>query len=72
MSRQFNPVIAAYNNLKIYENMQQQEEKPKTSGLLSPSSMKSQKEDMDKSQPISIVYKHVAAVRKKRMEEKDG
>ena len=71
MSRQFNPVIAAYNNLKIDEDIER-EEKPKTSGLLSPSSMKSQKEDMDKSQPISIVYKHVAAVRKKRMEEKDG
>jgi hypothetical protein len=71
MSRQFNPVIAAYNNLKIDEDIER-EEKPKTSGLLSPSRMKNEKEDMEKSEPLSIVYKHVAAMRKKRMEEKDG
>ena len=71
MSRQFNPVIAAYNNLKIDEDIER-EEKPKTSGLLSPSRMKNEKEDMEKSEPLSIVYKHDAAMRKKRMEEKDG
>ena len=71
MSREFNPVIAAYNNLKIDEDIER-EEKPKTSGLLSPSRMKNEKEDMEKSEPLSIVYKHVAAMRKKRMEEKDG
>tara|TARA_Y100000015_G_C2352398_1_gene71283 strand:- start:362 stop:577 length:216 start_codon:yes stop_codon:yes gene_type:complete len=71
MSRQFNPVIAAYNNLKIDEDIER-EEKPKTSGLLSPSRMKNEKEDIEKSEPLSIVYKHVAAMRKKRMEEKDG
>ena len=71
MSRQFNPVIAAYNNLKVDEDIER-EEKPKTSGLLSPSRMKNEKEDIEKSEPLSIVYKHVAAMRKKRMEEKDG
>ena len=70
MSRQFNPAIAAYNNLKI--DMSPKVEKKKSTGLLSPSKNSTDAEDENMSQPMFRVMKHVEAIRRKRMEEQDG
>ena len=66
MSRQYNPVIAAYNNLMIVER-EKPLPKPETKGLLSPKKLK--EETMQKSvqgQPMSRVLNHVTAIRNRR------
>lgn len=69
MSRQFNPAIAAYNNLKI--DMSPKSEPKPSMGLLSPKKKPTDNQDEDMSQPMFRVKKHVEAIRRKRMEEQD-
>ena len=69
MSRQFNPAIAAYRNLKI--DMSPKMETKKSMGLLAPKQKPTDMEDEDMSQPMLRVKKHVEAIRRKRMEEQD-
>lgn len=69
MSRQFNPAIAAYRNLKI-DMSPKSEPKPST-GLLAPKQKPMSNQDEDMSQPMFRVMKHVEAIRRRRMEEQD-
>ena len=56
MSRQFNPVIPAYNNMQL--NKEPLKEKKQTKGLLAPK---------DLSSPLVRVKKHMQAIQERRM-----
>jgi hypothetical protein len=66
MSRQYNPVIAAYNNLMITER-EKPLPKPEAKGLLSPRNIKERTEQKSaQDQPMARVLNHVTAIRNRR------
>ena len=67
MSRQYNPVVAAYKNLQLAEP-KSEPLKEQSKGLLSPKSMKEDKMQSQASeQPMSRVAKQVQDIRNRRM-----
>lgn len=66
MSRQYNPVIAAYKNLKLAES--QPTPKVESKGLLAPRNMKQdQMQSSAAQQPMQRVAKQVQDIRERRM-----
>jgi len=65
MSRQFNPVIPAYNNMQL--NKEPLKEKKQTKGLLAPKDSNMIKDEEDLSSPLVRVKKHMQAIQERRM-----
>ena len=65
MSRQYNPVVSSYINMKIDEEAPAKKQTPAT-GLLAPKEMRNNKTDEDLSQPVTRVKKHLQAIRERR------
>lgn len=65
MSRQFNPAIQSYKNMKLDE--MPKEPKKQASGLLAPKTMSMTNTDEDLSDPLVRVKKHLQAIRERRI-----
>jgi len=65
MSRQYNPVVSSYINMKIDEEATVKKQTPAT-GLLAPKEMRNNKNEEDLSQPVTRVKKHLQAIRERR------